>query len=689
MQNKDNPSFIPLLKDIIKSSKSKFYEAIFISLVTNLLAMAVPIFTMQIYDRVIVHKGITTLQGMVFIVVIVLIFDTVLRFGRARLFQRIGLHVDIELGRHLYQKISKLPLKTLEERDVSRWQTAFRDVETVRTTLSGPTMITALDLPFAILFLLVIFNLAPGLLIVFGFIIPFYIMLAYWSGRVISGLSQQEREQNLNRDMFMHEIIAGRGTVKSLALEDAFKPRYEATQAHSIRASIDRGSSADFHQVLTQSMQLTSLVTLTCVGAILILGQEMSMGTLIAVNMLSSRMISPIAGLVGQWRMVQSFRQAMERLSEIYALPAERPDVDLPLDRPEGTLKLETLSYSYQEQDTPNPIMAIDKLTGAIGAGGLHCLVGKNGSGKSTLLKLLAGLYSPLRGRILIDGADIGQFSRKDLAGWIGYLPQDCLLFAESIRKNIQIGGMPIEKVREGYSNQELDARMIEAAKLVGSHKSILDLPEGYDTELGEGGFGLSSGQRRRIALARAMMPNPSVLLMDEPTSDLDNEAEETLAQALKALSKDHTIIVATHSPLFLNYADSIMLLERGRVSAAGSAQDVLNRLTQQKSSPIVNSPTPSVAVKPETAEPTRAPQQAAPATPTPPPAPITPAQPVNASPAPQPANKLNPPTIEFGRKPVNVPPPPTPTQPSNQAANQAAQSRERALSALKPKPNS
>ncbi|MFK7867196.1 MAG: peptidase domain-containing ABC transporter [Alphaproteobacteria bacterium] len=577
--NTQSPSSMPLIRDILAASKSKIWEAVFISFVTNILAMSVPIFTMQIYDRVIVHKGIATLEAMVIIIAIVLIFDTILRFGRSRLFQRVGLQVDVELGNFLYKKISKLPLKTLETRDVSSWQTAFRDVETIRGTLSGPTMMTALDLPFAFLFLFVIYLLAPGLLIAFGIIIPLYVGLAFWSGRVVAALSNKERQRGLNRDMFMHEILAGRSTVKALALEQAFLPKYERTQADAIDASIIRGSSTDFHQVLTQSMQLSSTVMVTCIGALLILQQEMSMGTLIAVNMLSARMISPIAGLVGQWRAVQSFRQSAGRLSEIFALPSERDDANLPLDRPKGVIKLENVSYGYhRDQDSNSPI-AVDRLTGEIGPGGIHCFMGKNGAGKSTLLKLLAGLYRPNHGRILIDDADISQFSRKDLAAWVGYLPQDCLLFADTIRANIQIGGMPYDAVRKGYDQQAVDAQMIESAKRVGSHAPILDLPDGYDTELGEAGFGLSSGQRRRIALARAMMPDPPIILMDEPTSDLDSEAEEILVNCLRKLAKTHTVIVATHSPLFLNHADSIMVLERGKVAHAGKSSDVLQAL--------------------------------------------------------------------------------------------------------------
>ena len=558
-------SLFGMLREILSSARGPLWEAVFMSLATNLIAMSVPIFVMQIYDRVVIHKGIATLQGLVIGMGIVILFDTILRFGRARLFQRIGLAVDVELGRTLYDKLMRLPLSTLESRNAPAWHSAFRDVETVRQTLAGPSMLTFLDLPFAVLFLFVIFNLSADLTVVFLFLLPFYVLLAFWSGYVISKLAHEEREMSQSREGLVHEILVGRSTIKSLALGPAFKPRFENAHADTIRASIQRGASADFHQVLAQSMTMGTTVTLTCVGALLILEQELSMGTLIAVNMLSARLVQPIAGLVGQWRLIQSFVQSIDRLAQFFALPSERPDAALPLDRPTGRVKLDNINYVYEKDGEPVGAPALKKLSGVIGPCGLHCLVGRNGAGKSTLLKVLAGLLPPNEGRVFIDGADIAQFSRADLASWVGYLPQECVLFAGTIKSNIIVG-----------NPARGDEGMIASAKAVGVHGPILALPDGYDTPLSEGGSGLSAGQRRRIALARALMTDPPVILLDEPSADLDHESEHAMLEGLRRLATNHTVIIATHAPAVLSVADSVLILDQGQVEMAGPAKKTM-----------------------------------------------------------------------------------------------------------------
>lgn len=560
--------FKELLRTLVRQSKAQIVDSLLVSLVTNLLALATPVFVMQIYDRVVVHKGIATLEGMIFVMIFIIVFDGLLRYARAKLFQRLGLVVDVHLGRAVYQKLLRLPLLTLESRSVAGWQMVFRDVETIRTTLAGPTMITLLDLPFAFIFMAVIAFLSYQLTLILIFILGIFITLAWWSGRSIANLTTIERNQNLNRDTLLNELLVGRNTVKALAMSDVLRPRFETVHARSIKAAIDRGSSSDAHQVYVMSISLSATITLSCIGALMIINHDLSMGTLVAVNMLSSRLVSPLAGLVGQWKAYQSFRQSLERLEEFFAIPTERADADLPLQRPQGAVTLEQMSFRYRK-DGP---LALDGLSGSIGPGGIHCLVGSNGAGKSTLLKLLAGLYLPQTGRILLDGADIAQFSRKDLAVWVGYMPQETSLFAGTIRENILAG-----------DSQGTEQTMLKCAKAVGAHEAIIDLPDGYDTMLAEGGAGLSSGQRRRIAMARALMRDPPVLLLDEPTADVDQEAEEIFIAGLKRISLDHTIIISTHSMNLLMIADSVLVMDHGRVTLAGAARDVMTSILRER----------------------------------------------------------------------------------------------------------
>lgn len=555
---------VKLTRQALQRGKGKLLEALFSSLFINVLALAVPVFMLQVYDRVVFHAGLTTLQGLAIGMVVAILFDGLLRLGRSRLFQRIGLDIDIDVGRALFDKIMRLPLRVLESRTTTTWQTLFRDIDAIRGALSGPSMGLLMDLPFAILFLLVIFWLAPPLAMVVLLVLPLFMILAWRSGAKSAGLTETERQESTKRETLVSEIVAARATVKSLALASRLRPIWEQRHADTIRASLARGMTGDAHMTLSHVMSMATTISMTCVGALLILEQSMTIGALIASNMLAARMVAPIAGLVGQWKTLQNAREAARRLDEVMALKDDVTAPELPFDRPVGVLRLEELSFRYAKDGEA----AIEKIDGTIGPRGLHCIVGRNGSGKTTFFKLLAGLYPPDTGRVMLDGADIAQFPRAQLSRWIGYMPQEVVMFSGSVRENILMGAPGVE-----------DGDVVAAAKRAGAHDAIAQLPGGYETEIGEAGGRLSGGQRRRIAAARTLIGNPSVLLLDEPSGDLDGEAEIALARSLREMARDHTILVATHSPSLLAVADTILVLDRGRVALAGPAKSVLAKL--------------------------------------------------------------------------------------------------------------
>lgn len=560
-----------LTRQALTRSKGKLLEALFSSLFINILALAVPVFMLQVYDRVVFHEGLTTLQGLVIGMTVAILFDGLLRLGRARLFQRIGLDIDVDVGRALFEKIMRLPLRVLETRTSTSWQILFRDIDAVRASLSGPTMGLLLDLPFAILFLFAILTLAPPLAAVILVVLPLFVILAWRSGASAANLSEAERGESAKREALVNEIVVGRSTVKALSLASRLRPVWEQRHADTIRASLDRGSAGDAHMTLSHVMSLGTTVAMTCVGALLILEQSMTIGALIASNMLAARMVAPIAGLVGQWKTLQNGREAALRLDDILALEDDADGPELPFDRPAGKLELEDVAFRYEQEGEA----AIEKISGGIGPNGLHCIVGRNGSGKSTLFKLLAGLYRPESGRILMDGADIAQFPRRQLSRWIGYMPQDVVMFTGTVRDNILMGAPDAQ-----------DDDVVAASKLAGAHDAIAQLPDGYETEIGEAGGKLSGGQRRRVSAARALIGDPAVVLLDEPSGDMDGEAEMALARSLRELAVDHTILVATHSPSLLSIADSILVLDRGKVTLAGPAKAVLEKLRQAGARP-------------------------------------------------------------------------------------------------------
>lgn len=552
------------LKPILDPLRSVMRELLIASLFINLMALAVPIFVMQVYDRVIGHNGLATLEGLAIGIVLLLGFEWIIRTSRGRILQTMALRVDVEVGTRLFDKITRLPLRTLESRPTAFWQTLFRDVDTLRNTVSGATAILLTDLPFVFIFLGVIFVIGQPLAIVFLLLLAAFAILAWASGRSVSEASGQEKNAQAGRDALVAEIIAGRATVKAVALDGALRPLWEQRQAATIEQSIRRGAAADGFINLGQTLTMLGSVGLTSIGALYIIDHQLSMGALIACNMLSGRLYGPINQLVGAWKSFAALRQSVDRLGAIFAESEERSDSAIRRERPSGRISLDTVTFAYDPKLPP--AIRVERLE--IRPGGITAILGRNGSGKTTMLKLLLGLYTPDTGRVLLDGADIAQFTRAELAGWIGYVPQECVLFNATIRDNIAYGAPGCD-----------DAAILAAARTAGVHSYIVDLPDGYATPIGEAGARLSAGQRQRIAIARALIGDPPVLLLDEPSASLDRQAEEELRTTLAELSRTRTVVIVTHSPVLLPVCRDVIVLDKGTVSAAGSAAETLNRL--------------------------------------------------------------------------------------------------------------
>ena len=290
------------LKDIRKPLAPMYREIGVISLFINALALAVPVFVLQIYDRVINSGNISTLQGLLIGVGFVFAFDYILRQSRSRLMQRAALNIDVTLGRDLFNKIMALPLSILEARTSAYWHALFKDGDTVRNTLSGPTALLIVDLPFAVMFIAVIYLIASPIIWVLFLILPTFVLLAWRSASSVSAAAGEERQAGFSRDTLLSEIVAGRNTVKALSLESDLKPLWEDRQADSIKRSILRGNKSDKYSNLGAGLAAAATVAMTSAGAFAIMAGDMSVGSLIAANMLSNKVIGPFNQLVGSWR---------------------------------------------------------------------------------------------------------------------------------------------------------------------------------------------------------------------------------------------------------------------------------------------------------------------------------------------------------------------------------------------------
>ncbi|MBO6520447.1 MAG: ATP-binding cassette domain-containing protein [Rhodospirillales bacterium] len=556
------------LKPIMKPLMPIFREVIAMSAFVNLLALATPVFTMQVYDRVVGSGGLSTLWGLIVGMLLVVLFDLALKQARSRIMQTVALRVDVIVGRHLFDKLVSLPLHMLEGKPASYWQSLFRDVDVVRNTLSGASAILLCDLPFVLMFFVLIWVVAAPIAWVLVIILPLFMLVAWRSGSVMAQANAAERESTQSRDALIAELIQGRTTIKALALDRAMRPLWEETHANNIAQSMYRGTKTDFYTNCSQTLTMATTIFLTSVGAYQIIHQNLTMGALIATNMLSGRLLGPLNQLVGQWRAFNGFKQSVDRLGEVFSSLSDRQESEVQLDKPRGEIQVENLSFAYAEGNKP----VVDSVTVNIHAGGVHALVGRNGSGKTTLLKMIQGLYTPTNGRVLLDGADIAQFTRAELATWMGYVPQETVLFAGTVRDNI------VHRFPDASDDQ-----IVEAATAAGVHHFIIDLPDGYASDIGEAGRCLSGGQRQRIAIARALLGDPAVLLLDEPSASLDRQAEQELRKTLVEIGKTRTVIIVTHSPILLAACDDLVALDKGKVALAGPSREILPKLFGQQ----------------------------------------------------------------------------------------------------------
>lgn len=596
------------LWSFLRPMRKTFAEMLAMSVFVNLVALAVPVFTLQVYDRVIFSAGYSTLQGLVIGVVLIVIFEYAIKQSRSRVLQKVALRTDIELGRRLFDKVASLPLQKLEANASGYWQSLFRDMDLVRNTLSGAPALLFVDLPFTLLFFAIIYIIAKPIILVLMVIWALYIFIAWRSSTVMRKANEMERQATQGRDTLVSEMIQGRTTVKALGLDRAIRPIWEEAHADNIEKAAYRGSKVDSYSNIGSSLSMVTTIGMTTFGAIAIINQELTMGALIAANMLSGRLLGPLNQLVGTWRVYSSFNQAAARLGEVFAAESDRTERTIAMERPKGDIAIEDVTFAYEEGASN----VVDGIKIGIRPGGLHAIVGRNGSGKTTLIKLIQGLYKPTSGRILLDGADIAQFSRTELVSWIGYVPQETVLFAGTVRDNIAYGWP-----------DATDEEIIDAATAAGVHRFIIDLPDGYGSEIGEAGQRLSGGQRQRISIARALVGNPAVLLLDEPSANLDRQAEEELRSTLRDLSKEHTVIVVTHSPVMLQGCDNLIAVDKGKVAVAGPAKEILPKLfgsrdRRSADAPAKNAPRKPSAKPPQTAKKLAAPGQSKPAKPRP-----------------------------------------------------------------------
>ncbi|HEU5046783.1 MAG TPA: type I secretion system permease/ATPase [Rickettsiales bacterium] len=532
-------------------------EVLVASFFLQLFALISPLFFQVVIDKVLVHRGMETLDVLVIGLVGISLFESALTALRTYVFSHTTSRIDVELGARLFRHLVALPIAYFESRRAGDSVARVRELENIRNFLTSSALTLVIDVFFTFVFLAVMawYSLWLTFLVLASF--PFYIVISACA----TPLFRQRLDEKFNRgaenQAFLVESITGIETLKATAVEPQMQRKWEEQIAGYVHASfrvLNLGNWA------SQGVQLVSkLVTAATLyfGAKAVIAGDLTIGELVAFNMLAGRVAQPVLRLAQLWQDFHQAKISIDRLGDILNAPPE------PLFTPgrtalpaiKGTISFEHVGFRYRF-DGPEILHNVN-LT--IQAGQVLGIVGSSGSGKSTFAKLAQRLYVPEKGRVLVDGVDLSMVDVSWLRRQIGVVLQENMLFNRSIRDNIALAdpGMPIEQV-------------VQAAQLAGAHEFILELPQGYDTPVGERGASLSGGQRQRIAIARALVTNPRILIFDEATSALDYESERIIQHNMQYIVKGRTVIIIAHRLSAVRHCDRIITIEKGHIVEDG-----------------------------------------------------------------------------------------------------------------------
>lgn len=536
-------------------------EVALASVILNLLALATPIFMMTVYNKVINHAALATLDVLGIGMLTLFGFELALRALRAHVASHTGARLDVALGGEVVHRLLRLPYSALARSGGQGIVDRLRQLDQVRSFLTGQLPLLLVDLLFVGLFVAALMVIAPSLGMITLAAIPIFLLVSWLAHRRQRRLVELQGQASAAKGAMLAETFGQVLTVKAMALEPAMERRLERRLVTGAWTSFRAGSLSGLVGSSGQALQSLTALALIYVGAREIVSGQMTVGALVAGSILSARALAPMRQLFSAWRQLQQAREAIASLGQVMEVEPEAvPGASGQSLAVKGHLRIEAATFRYQEDRAA----AVDRLDLEVEPGTMLGIVGAPGSGKSTLVKLLLGLERPESGRVLIDGLDLARVSPILYRSQIGVVPQEIELFQGSIAENIAIGSQD-----RGYE------RVVAAAKFVGLHDLVQRMPEGYDTQLRERGQGLSMGQRQLVALARAIIRNPRVLILDEATSALDAASESAFLLNLRRAAAGRTVLIVTHRLAVLQACDRAVLMEQGRVVRLGSPAEV------------------------------------------------------------------------------------------------------------------
>ncbi|MCE1240292.1 MAG: type I secretion system permease/ATPase [Azonexaceae bacterium] len=535
------------------------------ALLINVLALSMPLFTMNVYDRVVPNHAMETLWVLALGIVIVIGVDFVMRLLRGYFIDLASARIDMQLSSKIMERVLGMRMEA-RPAAVGSFASNLRSFESVRDFITSASVTAFIDLPFALVFVLVIALIAWPLVLPVLLAIVTVIVYAYILQHKMHELSETTYRAGALRNATLVESLSALETIKTQGAEGIMQSKWEKSVAFVARVNNQtRFLSAAATNGAAEIQQLVN-VTVVVAGVYLIAEGMLSMGGLIACTMLSSRAVAPLGQMVGMLLQYQNAKVALTSLEQIMRNPVERPADANFVHRPElrGNIEFRDVHFSY-----PNTqVSALKGVTARIPQGEKVVIIGRVGSGKTTLQKLLLGLYMPSEGAVSIDGVDVRQLDPADLRRNIGYVPQDVTLFYGTLRDNIAIGAP--------YAD---DAAILAAAEAGGLSEFVNRHPDGFDMMIGERGESLSGGQRQGVAIARAFLMDPPILLLDEPTSAMDFSSEQQFKQRLQTIAAHKTVLIVTHRNSLLDLATRVIVVDDGKVVADGPRDQVIQAL--------------------------------------------------------------------------------------------------------------
>ena len=550
----------------LKRSKKIYFDVVIASFIINLFVLASPLFTMNVYDRVVPNNAVETLWVLALGVSVVYGIDLFLKFVRSYFLEIAGKKSDIIMSSILFERVMDMKFSN-KPKSVGSFASNLKEFDTVRNFFSSASLAAIVDLPFALIFLIVTYFIGSYLVLV-----PIVIMIAilcytFFIKDQLQNAIKSTFEASAMKNGILIESLSSLETIKTLGASGHVQWNWEEATGEIANRSIKSKIITTSITTVTSFLVQLNTIAIIVLGVYMIQDTHLTMGGLIAAVMLSSRAIAPMGQVASLAANFEQTKTAYQSLSKIMQMPVERPEGKKFVRRNsfEGKIEFKNVSFTYPDTTKGS----LDRINFVIQPGEKVGIIGRNGSGKTTLQKIILGLYAPTEGSVLIDGIDINQIDPADLRRNIGYVPQDVVLFKGTVRENI------VQKAP--YVD---DMQIIKAAKVSGVDEYVNAHPLGFDMPVFERGDGISGGQRQSIAVARAFLLDSPIILLDEPTNSLDNTVESKLKANLKVNTVNKTMILVTHRTSMLDLVDRLIVMDNGKILLDGPRDEVLARLS-------------------------------------------------------------------------------------------------------------